>query len=62
MILMEEDEEIKQNQDSDIDYNEYNIENLLKEIAELEKKISYLKSLVDEKKSGKKQANKLFKK
>ena len=59
---MEEDEEIKQNQDSDIDYNEYNIENLLKEIAELEKKISYLKSLVDEKKSGKKQANKLFKK
>jgi len=59
---MEEDEDIKNKVEKRQNYDEFSIESLLNEINSLKKKLKYLENLLKNKKSGHKQANKLFKK
>ena len=58
---MEEDENIKKTE-NELDYEEFTIENLTKEIKNLKKKIKYLENLLKNKKSSQNKAGKLFKK
>ena len=59
---MEEDEDIKNKVEKRQNYDEFSIEGLLNEINSLKKQLKYLENLLKKKKSGHKQANKLFKK
>ena len=59
---MEEDEDIKKRVENKINYDEFSIEDLLDEINSLKKQLKYLEDLLKNKKSGHKQATKLFKK
>ena len=59
---MEEDEDIKKKVENEKNYDEFSIEDLLDEIYNLKKQLKYLENLLKNKKSGHKQANKLFKK
>ncbi len=59
---MEEDENIKKNSEEKKNYDEFSIEDLLDEIYNLKKQLKYLENLLKNKKSGHKQADKLFKK
>ena len=59
---MEEDEDIKKKVENEKNYEEFSIESLLDEINSLKKQLKYLEDLLKNKKSGQKQANKLFKK
>ena len=59
---MEEDEDIKKRVENKINYEEFSIEDLLDEINSLKKQLKYLEDLLKNKKSGQKQADKLFKK
>ena len=59
---MEEDEDIKKSVEKQENYDEFNIKDLLDEINSLKKQLKYLEDLLKNKKSGQKQANKLFKK
>ena len=59
---MEEDEDIKNKVEKRQNYDEFSIESLLNEINSLKKQLKYLENLLKNKKSGHKQANKLFKK
>ena len=59
---MEEDEDIKKKVENEKNYDEFSIEGLLDEINSLKKKLKYLEDLLKNKKSGHKQATKLFKK
>ena len=59
---MEEDEDIKKKVENEKNYEEFSIESLLDEINSLKKQLKYLEDLLKNKKSGQKQADKLFKK
>ena len=59
---MEEDEDIKKRVENKTNYDEFSVEGLLEEINTLKKQLKYLEDLLKNKKSGQKQANKLFKK
>tara|TARA_B100000959_G_scaffold224620_1_gene238449 strand:- start:630 stop:809 length:180 start_codon:yes stop_codon:yes gene_type:complete len=59
---MEEDEDIKKKVENKKNYDEFSIEDLLDEIYNLKKQLKYLENLLKNKKSGHKQADKLFKK
>jgi|TARA_B100001964_G_C14036883_1_gene510843 uncharacterized small protein (DUF1192 family) len=59
---MEEDEDIKKKVENEKNYDEFSIEDLLDEIYNLKKQLKYLENLLKNKKSGHKQADKLFKK
>jgi len=59
---MEEDEDIKKREENETNYDEFSVEGLLEEINTLKKQLKYLEDLLKNKKSGQKQANKLFKK
>ena len=59
---MEEDEDIKKRVENETNYDEFSVEGLLEEINTLKKQLKYLEDLLKNKKSGQKQANKLFKK
>ena len=59
---MEEDEDIKKRVENEKNYDEFSIEDLLDEINNLKKQLKYLENILKNKKSGHKQANKLFKK
>ena len=59
---MEEDEDIKKKVENEKNYEEFSIESLLDEINSLKKQLKYLEDLLKNKKSGHKQATKLFKK
>ena len=59
---MEEDENIKKTSEKKKNYDEFSIEELSDEINSLKKQLKYLEDLLKNKKSGHKQATKLFKK
>ena len=59
---MEEDEEIKKNINKDKNYEEFSIEDLLKEIKNLKKELKFLVNLLKNKKSTQNNADKLFEK
>ena len=59
---MEEDAYIKKRVENEKNYDEFSIEGLLDEINSLKKQLKYLEDLLKNKKSGHKQATKLFKK
>ena len=59
---MEEDQDIKKRVEKETNYDEFSVEGLLNEINSLKKQLKYLEDLLKNKKSGQKQANKLFKK
>ena len=59
---MEEDEDIKKRVENEKNYDEFSIEGLLDEINSLKKQLKYLEDLLKNKKSGHKEAGKLFKK
>ena len=59
---MEEEEDIKKRVENETNYDEFSVEGLLEEINTLKKQLKYLEDLLKNKKSGQKQANKLFKK
>ena len=59
---MEEDEDIKKKIENKKNYDEFSIDALLEEINSLKKQLKYLEDLLKNKKSGQKQADKLFKK
>ena len=59
---MEEDQDIKKRGEKETNYDEFSVDGLLNEINSLKKQLKYLEDLLKNKKSGQKQANKLFKK
>ena len=59
---MEEDENIKKSSEKQNNYDEFSVKELLDEINSLKNQLKYLEDLLKNKKSGQKQANKLFKK
>ena len=59
---MEEDQDIKKRVEKETNYDEFSVEGLLNEINSLKKQLKYLEDLLKNKKSGQKQADKLFKK
>ena len=59
---MEEDEEIKIKKNNEADYNDFSLNDMKKEIENLEEKLAYLRNLLKQKKTGLNKADKLFKK
>ena len=59
---MEEDEEIKIKENNEADYNDFSLNDMKKEIENLEEKLAYLRKLIKQKKTGQNKADKLFKK
>ena len=59
---MEEDEEIKIKKNNEADYDDFSLNDMKKEIENLEEKLAYLRNLLKQKKTGQNKADKLFKK
>ena len=59
---MEEEEDIKKIIDNNVNYDEFSINELINELKNLKKKISFLENLLKKKKLEKNRASNLFKK